>query len=160
MESDLKTAAQPLRWTAASPLPLEQPAVRFIVLVAGAGLLGLLFASRWLTPDPRGLGTHEQLGLPPCGFYLWWGVPCPSCGMTTSWAWLVQFEFAEAFTQHAGGALLGIFSFALGGWMVLSAIRGGWLGGWPSSVVWAVTMASLTFAILISWIGKLWAEGW
>lgn len=76
--------------------------------------------------------------------------------MTTSWAWLVQFEFAEAFQQHFGGTLLGLFSFTLGGWMMFSAIRCRWIGGWPSSFLWAVTMASLTIAILISWIGKLW----
>lgn len=157
MESELKSVKRPSPGTSVLPFSLGLIWMRVIVLTGGAGLLGLLFAARWLTPDIRGLGTHEQLGLPPCGFYLWWGLPCPSCGMTTSWAWLVRFEFAEAFQQHFGGALLGLFSFVLGGWLVLSAIRGRWLGGWPSSFAWAVTMASLTIAILISWIGKLWA---
>lgn len=143
--------------TTDSPLSLEQRWIRVGVMLAGLLLLGLLFATRWLTPDTRGLGTHEQLGLPPCGFYVWWGIPCPSCGMTTSWAWLVQFEFAEAFRQHSGGALLGLFSLGLGLWCVFSAMRGSWIGGWPSSLAWAVVMAGLALAILISWIGKLWA---
>ncbi|NBO19844.1 MAG: DUF2752 domain-containing protein, partial [Proteobacteria bacterium] len=50
---------------------------------------------RWLTPDARGLGTHEQLGLPPCGFYLWYGLPCPSCGMTTSWPHFLTRQNSE-----------------------------------------------------------------
>jgi len=33
-------------------------------LVVCAALLGTAVA---MTPDSRGLGSHEQLGLPPCG---------------------------------------------------------------------------------------------
>lgn len=143
-----------------SPLPLKDMRVRIGVLLAGLALLAILATARWLTPNPRGLGTHEQLGLPPCGFYLWYGLPCPSCGMTTSWAWLARGELEAACRQHFGGALLGGFSFLLGGWMVLSATLGRWLGGWPSGLVWAISLSGLTTLILITWIGKLWAQGW
>jgi hypothetical protein len=155
LKSDFKHLQRQFHWTAPSPVRLDLFWVRGGVLAAGLMLLGLLWAARWLTPDSRGMGTHEQLGLPPCGFYLWWGIPCPSCGMTTAWAWLARFEFAAAFQLHFGGALLGLFSFGLGLWLVLSAIRGNWIGGWPSGLVWAVAMAGLTFAIVVSWIGKL-----
>lgn len=140
-----------------SLLPLEDLKVRVFVLWAGLSLLGLLILTRWLTPDARGLGTHEQLGLPPCGFYLWYGLPCPSCGMTTSWAWLARGEILQAAHQHFGGALLGVYSLLLGIWLVISAARGRWLGGWPSSLTWAVKFSVLTLAILITWIVKLWA---
>lgn len=140
-----------------SLLPLEDLRVRIFVLLGGLGLLGLLATTRWLTPDVRGLGTHEQLGLPPCGFYLWYGLPCPSCGMTTSWAWLTRGEFFQAARQHFGGALLGVYSLLVGAWAVISAVRGRWLGGWPSSLTWALKFSVLTLAILITWIVKLWA---
>lgn len=140
-----------------SLLPLEDFRVRIFVLLGGLGLLALLATARWLTPDVRGLGTHEQLGLPPCGFYLWYGLPCPSCGMTTSWAWLTRGEIFQAVRQHFGGALLGVYSLLLGTWAVISAVRGRWLGGWPSSLTWAVKFSVLTLAILITWIVKLWA---
>ena len=138
-------------------LPLEDLRVRIFVLLGGFGLIALLATARWLTPDARGLGTHEQLGLPPCGFYLWYGLPCPSCGMTTSWAWLARGEIFQAVRQHFGGALLGVYSLLLGTWAVISAVRGRWLGGWPSSLTWAVKFSVLTLAILITWIVKLWA---
>lgn len=157
MGSKPKTTDQLFGRAAVIPFPLDRLWLRATVFLAGGGLLSLLLAARWLTPDLRGLGTHEQLGLPPCGFYLWWGIPCPSCGMTTSWAWLVRGEVTEAVRQHFGGALLALFSFALGSWLVLSAIFGRWVGGWPSSLAWAMTMAGLAVAIVISWIGKLWA---
>ena len=45
-----------------------------------------------LDPDPRGLGTHEQLGLPPCGFHSLTGLPCPGCGLTTAFSLVRQRE--------------------------------------------------------------------
>src|SRR5207302_1856701 len=60
------------------------------LFMAAAALVTLLATARMLSPDDRGHGTHEQLGLPPCTFYLTFGRPCPACGMTTSWAWLLR----------------------------------------------------------------------
>lgn len=56
------------------------------VLLAGAfaGLAILVLLGLFVTPDPRGYGTHTQLGLPDCMTIEWWGVPCPGCGVTTS----------------------------------------------------------------------------
>lgn len=140
-----------------SGLRLEDLRVRILVLAGGLALLGLLATTRWLSPDSRGLGTHEQLGLPPCGFYLLYGFPCPSCGMTTSWSWLTRGNFTEAVRQHFGGALFGVYCFLLGVWLVISALLGRWLGGLPSSLTWAVTFGILTLAIVVTWIVKLWA---
>jgi hypothetical protein len=36
--------------------------------------------------NPRTMATHTQLGMPPCNFVVLTGKPCPSCGMTTSFA--------------------------------------------------------------------------
>ena len=47
--------------------PLGWP-IRCLLLVAAAGLVGLLVLARKLEPDPRGFGTHTQLGLRPCAF--------------------------------------------------------------------------------------------
>lgn len=56
------------------------------MLLAGAfaGLGILLLLGFFVTPDPRGYGTHTQLWLPECKTIEWWGVPCPGCGVTTS----------------------------------------------------------------------------
>ena len=50
-------ARQPLGWP-----------IRCSFLVAAACLAGLLVVARKLEPDPRGFGTHTQLGLPRCAF--------------------------------------------------------------------------------------------
>ena len=54
------------------------------------GLLLPLGAAVRLQPAREGLGTHQQLGLPPCTFRVLFDRPCPSCGMSTSWAHLVR----------------------------------------------------------------------
>lgn len=57
----------------------------------------------YLKPDPAGHGTHTQLGLPPCPSMLFFGKPCPGCGMTTSFAHTVRFEIGPAFEANLLG---------------------------------------------------------
>ncbi len=68
------------------------------LLVTAAGL--------YLTPHPAGLGTHRALGLPKCLFLEWTGLPCPGCGLTTSFTHLLHGHWREAFAAHALGPLL------------------------------------------------------
>lgn len=60
----------------------------------------------YLQPSPNGHGTHQQLGLPPCGSVLLFDRPCPGCGLTTSWTATLHGRFAEAFQAHPLGPLL------------------------------------------------------
>jgi hypothetical protein len=55
-----------------------------------------------------------------CGFQMAFGLPCPSCGMTRSWVWLVRGEIGKAFAYNAAGAML-LLWLALGGF--LGALR-------------------------------------
>jgi uncharacterized protein DUF2752 len=68
--------------------------------------LGILGVAAHLSPDPSGRGTHQQLGLPACSFLTITGVPCPSCGLTTSFAALAHGEPALAFSANPVGLLL------------------------------------------------------
>lgn len=71
---------------------------------------GLLVTARTLTPSHQGLGTHQQLGLPPCTSILLFQMPCPACGMTTSWAHLLRGHVLDAFRVNAGGTLLAMIA--------------------------------------------------
>jgi hypothetical protein len=71
-----------------------------------AGATGVLGVARRLKPSPSGYGTHTQLGLPPCWFLRVTHYPCPSCGLTTSFAWAAHFEFWKAFLASPFGLLL------------------------------------------------------
>jgi hypothetical protein len=68
--------------------------------------LAVVVTSAFLTPSAAGLGTHTQLGLAPCGFYEWTGLPCPGCGLTTCFAHMVRGEVIGASRANAFGVLL------------------------------------------------------
>ena len=70
-------------------------------------LTGFAVAGR-LEPDPRGFGTHQRLGLPPCSFMDLFAIPCPSCGMTTSFANFMRGRFVQAAHANVAGLLLAV----------------------------------------------------
>ena len=77
-------------------------------LVAWGALLSasaVLAVAARLQPAAAGYGTHLQLGLPPCNFLLWTHHPCPSCGMTTCFAWMMRGQIAKAFAANPFGIL-------------------------------------------------------
>jgi uncharacterized protein DUF2752 len=78
--------------------------VAWVVLFAVP--LAVLITAAFLTPAPEGHGTHMQLGLPPCGFLVFTGYPCPGCGLTTSFAHMIRLEVGGAFHANPFGILL------------------------------------------------------
>ncbi len=79
-----------------------------------------------LTPSPAGHGTHTQLGLPPCGFLVFSGYPCPGCGLTTAFAHMVRLEVGGAWQSNPFGIALFLCTFAF---IPLAAV--GFVRGWP-----------------------------
>jgi hypothetical protein len=77
------------------------------------GCVLLLAAGLYVKPDPRGHSTHEQLGFAPCGFYLMTGYPCPTCGATTAFAWMVQGHPWTAVKVQPFGGLAALITAAL-----------------------------------------------
>ena len=124
-----------------------------VLAIAAIGLMLLLAAAAALRPDSRGHGTHEQLGLPPCTFLLLFGRPCPSCGMTTAWAWLVRGQVTDAFRVNAGGALLGMLAMVGAVGLMLSALGGRRLAWRPDGmrVTWAAVVVLLVTLVQWGW---------
>lgn len=131
--------------------------VEHLVLFAGANLaLAALAAfALFVEPDARGHGTHERLGLPPCAPMDLWNVPCPGCGVTTSFALAAHGRLLASFVNQPLGCALavGVPLFALWAWRV--HLKRGDLrdelsrrATWP----WAV---GVTLLVTLSWIYKL-----
>ncbi len=131
--------------------------LRAALLMFGLGLLALLGTAAWLKPDPYGLGlgTHEQLGLPPCGFREYFGIRCPSCGMTTSWSYLVRGRVLSALASNTGGTLLGAIAMLAAPWLVISALRGKWFLGIPSEPWVLATLGAFVVVTLVDWVIRL-----
>jgi len=134
-------------------------------LVVVATLWVAIFAvAAWLKPydavgQPLRMETHRQLGLPPCNFYEWTGKPCPSCGMTTSFALLVRGDVWNSLKANAVGTLLALWGIVLIPWCVISSLLGRYL--FVRSVeVWLLG-AVIVFVLLalIRWVIVL-GIGW
>lgn len=126
------------------------------LLAAGAGILGLalMIAVRGLEPDPRGYGTHEQLGLSPCLLQQWTGRVCPACGTTTAWAHALRGDIRQAAAANLGGTLLCAVALVGAPWLLISAIAGRWLLVRPT-LPWVLTAGTVWLAVtLLDWLWR------
>ena len=128
---------------------------RIVLAALALLLLALLVAARTLTPDARGHGTHQQLGLPPCTFSVIFERPCPACGMTTSWSWLLRGEIGRALAANAGGVLLAGLCLAGVPWLAVSAFRGRWCGGPPEDWTVAAVAGLVGLVTTGQWVWRL-----
>lgn len=103
------------------------------LLLVALALLGVGVFAIALTLDPYRDGqvwlaeTHTQLGLPPCTFKAVTGMPCASCGMTTSFALSIRGDLFHAVQANFVGTLLALFGMAFIPWGLLSAWQGRFL---------------------------------
>jgi hypothetical protein len=93
---------------------------RVFTLLLAVGIVVVFGIAVWLKPDPRGFGTHQQLGLQPCVFQSMTGVNCPHCGLTTSFSWIVRGQFLRSIRANPAGLILASASFVV----LLWSIRG------------------------------------
>ena len=98
-----------------TPLPDEPLSLTLRLVLASIALAWVVafVVARGLEPDPRGYGTHLKLGLPPCVTLRSTGLPCPTCGLTTSFAWLARFRPVEAVKANPAGPVLAGWGMAL-----------------------------------------------
>jgi hypothetical protein len=126
--------------------------------LAGIGLflvLGFALAA-WLPPDPRGFGTHQRLGLPPCTMMMLFNRPCPGCGMTTCFAHFVRGQFRDAARANPAGLLMAVTCVGLIPWCWASAATGRYLGiddPWPPL---AILLAGWGLVGILVWVVRWW----
>lgn len=141
-----------------SPPSLDRVQRAFLGLV-GIGLGCLWGAAAWLSPSPEGFGTHQGLGLPPCTIVQWTGTRCPSCGMTTSWAWLIRGRPDRSAQANFGGFLLGLAALASCPFTLVTAWRGRWWGFVPDERRMILVLLGIITITLIDWAVRRWLVG-
>lgn len=122
-----------------------------VALVAGV----VLAIATVLTPSAQGVGTHEQLRLPQCTWVVMMDLPCPTCGMTTSFAHAANGSFLRSFlTQPVGFVLAMVTAMALllGCYVAItgSPVASRLGGYWTARVGWAVAVF-----FVAAWIYKI-----
>lgn len=136
--------------------------VRVGLALIAAGLVAVFAVAIRINPygeDGRAatMATHRQLGLPPCNFVSATGMPCPSCGLTTSFALTVRADPVNAARANWVGLLLACFCLLLIPWGLASAAAGRAL--FLRSLEKAAVAAVLTLFVLLllRWAAVLWA---
>jgi hypothetical protein len=96
--------------------------------------------------------THRQLGLPECTFKTLTGKPCPSCGLTTSFALLVHGDVINSLRANSVGTLLAVFLVLVIPWAVVSVVRGRtlFIRSIERALTW--TVACFLALLLLRWV--------
>jgi len=148
----------PVSTTAPAPAGRLRRLAGGCVALAAAAVLG---AAAWIEPSPAGLGTHEQLFLPPCSWIVLMDLPCPTCGMTTAFAHAANGNLVAAFIAQPMGSVA-----ALAAAMALLAgvhvAATGWRGGELFARLWCPRAAwVIGLGLVGSWVYKVIAwKGW
>lgn len=135
---------------------MTPPSVRRAIWSAFALSTGSVLAlARWLQPDPRGFGTHTQLGLPPCAFHALTGLPCPTCGLTTSFAYMARWQITSSIAANPLG--LPLFALTV---IALVVALGGVVRAWPLESTFSrlripALAAIIAISAALSWLARV-----
>lgn len=126
-----------------------------LLCVWSAFLVGGFSVALWLEPDPRGFGTHQRLGLPQCSFQAIFAIPCPSCGMTTSFSNFTRGNIVASVRANVAGFLLATVCAIQIPWCWVSIYRGRmlWVERPDVALIWLLVMvlgiASVQWAVRV-----------
>lgn len=97
--------------------------------------------------EARRMGTHMQLGLPDCNFKEITELPCPSCGMTTSFCLLIRADVWHSMQANFAGTALAVFGLIFIPWALTSAFLGRFV--WIRSLEMVVFRLAIVFLVLL-----------
>lgn len=127
-----------------------------LIALALAGLsLATLVTAMLLVPSGTGVETHRQLGMAPCGLLLTTGMPCMTCGMTTSFTHFAHGQVVASLWVQPGGTLLAFLAACAtwaGGYVALTGLPGPSL---LNRLPWTRMMLGLLGLLLAAWTWKI-----
>jgi hypothetical protein len=126
--------------------------VRVSLVLLVLGWTCVFAVAAWIYPyredgTPLRIEAHRQLGLPECQFKKFTGTPCPSCGMTTSFALLVRGDIWNSLLANFAGTALALFGMAFIPWALATALAGRVV--WLRSVELTLFRLCIVFLILL-----------
>jgi len=130
-------------------------APRVYAALLALACLALLVTGAALAPDTAGHGTHTQLGLPPCAFAVTLGMPCATCGMTTSVSAASGGNLAHAFVVQPFGAGLALAASAAFWLSLYVAATGSRIWRFAVPLTRVRPMLAVAGLLLASWVYKI-----
>lgn len=117
--------AVPLRWRQQRRL---RRWVRLCLILLAAPWVAVFIVALCLDPYQDGRvwlqETHRQLGMRQCTFLEVFGLPCPSCGMTSSFTLLMHGDLWNSVQANFVGTMLAMFGLVFIPWSLASAWQG------------------------------------
>ena len=157
--------AVPIIYTPSVQRLTVSPLGRVSALAVAAAALSVLILAALLPPSPEGMGTHRAMGFASCQFVNTSGLPCFTCGMTTSFSWFVRGNWLASLYVQPMGFVLAVASGAIFWAGVYIALTGRPIHRLVSQLpgVWVVTGA-VGFGIA-AWAWKIFIhlrgmDGW
>ncbi len=135
---------------------------RALSLLIGLPAWAVLATAISLSPDPRGFGTHRQLGLGTCTVMQLTGYPCPMCGMTTCFTHMAHLDPLGALLAQPFGVVLFLVTLGLASVAAVELLspRGRWERLWAQVAIREERLAMiLVIGLLLGWVYKLWSLG-
>lgn len=128
---------------------------RLVWSLLGVIASGVVVIAYALSPDPSGMGTHQQLGLPPCGFLYFTGLPCPGCGLTTSFAHMARMQITSAVAAHPLGVPLFMLTWLAIPATFFACVRGAPFVTTIERLPVAAGLMLLAVAALLVWFARV-----
>jgi len=129
---------------------------RFLAAGIAAACLTMLLVGMKLNPNGElGISTHTQLGLPACQFEQRTGLPCPSCGYTTSVTYFAHGNVVASLYVQPMGVVIALFAAAtvwVGGYIAFTGKPVHRLLLQVPGKAWLISLLSLVIA---AWAWKI-----
>lgn len=123
-------------------------------LIAGACATVLALAA-WLAPASAGHGTHTQLGMAPCVWAVTLDKPCPTCGMTTSFASAGEGQWLTSIATQPMGTLLVLLTAVVFWGALAQTITGARIGATVQPALRPRSFIVMGLLLLAAWGYKI-----
>jgi hypothetical protein len=125
----------------------------FMIIIGAALIVPFLLDPDTATAGTTLSGLHTRLHLPPCLFLAITGLPCPFCGLTTSFTLLTHGTLGRAFLANPSGPpLYGIMLCLLVIYVILR-LRG--RENLLLSLINRISGKMLIIMLVVMWIARL-----
>jgi len=143
--------AAPGRWFSRLSSAAQDRLVGLLLLIPSGTVLGIAVS---LTPNPAGMGTHRQLGLGGCAILTATGMPCPMCGMTTTFTHLAHFNLIDGALNQPFGLFLFLATVLAAGVGLLDVLKPA--SRWRTVVGWIERRETALAVFLLAGMGAGW----
>lgn len=130
-------------------------AVRLTGVLAALPCWTILAIGMSLTARDRGDGTHRQLGLPACWTMVSEGVPCPTCGLTTSITAAAHGDLVASMRANVFGTMLSLALLSVAAAGIVQGVSGRNILARMFNRRWWFYCGILVAGVLAGWAIKL-----